>query len=74
MLESRLALLGEKAAVAFLKKLPKHRRYSFEFRHPSWYTSKIFSLLSELLTHHALGLEQADPELEKTGMGHLRLL
>jgi uncharacterized protein YecE (DUF72 family) len=63
LLESRIALLGEKAGpilfqlppnfkmdsvrlAAFFKLLPKHRRYSFEFRHPSWYTSEIFKLLS----------------------------
>lgn len=63
LLESRIALLGDKAGpilfqlppnfqadpvklAAFFKMLPKHHRYSFEFRHPSWYTSKVFSLLS----------------------------
>ena len=30
---------------SFLKLLPKKRRYSFEFRHPSWYTPRIFRLL-----------------------------
>jgi uncharacterized protein YecE (DUF72 family) len=30
---------------SFLKLLPKKRRYSFEFRHPSWYTPQIFRLL-----------------------------
>ncbi len=30
----------------FLKLLPRKRRYSFEFRHPSWYQPKIFRLLS----------------------------
>jgi uncharacterized protein YecE (DUF72 family) len=64
LLESRLALLGEKAGpvlfqlppnfpadpdrlAAFMKLLPKSRRYSFEFRHPSWYKSTVFRLLSE---------------------------
>jgi uncharacterized protein YecE (DUF72 family) len=32
---------------AFLKMLQKRRRYSFEFRHTSWYTAKVFRLLSE---------------------------
>lgn len=32
---------------AFLKLLNKRRRYSFEFRHPSWYTAKVFRLLTE---------------------------
>jgi len=32
---------------SFLKLLSKKRRYSFEFRHPSWYTPKIFKLLSD---------------------------
>jgi uncharacterized protein YecE (DUF72 family) len=27
--------------------LPKKHLYSFEFRHPSWYTLKIFKLLSD---------------------------
>jgi uncharacterized protein YecE (DUF72 family) len=30
---------------SFLKLLPTKRRYSFEFRHPSWYTPRIFRLL-----------------------------
>ena len=32
---------------AFLALLPKHRRYSFEFRHPSWYSPEILGLLSD---------------------------
>jgi uncharacterized protein YecE (DUF72 family) len=32
---------------AFFKLLPKKRRYSFEFRHPSWYEPSIFRLLRE---------------------------
>jgi uncharacterized protein YecE (DUF72 family) len=32
---------------AFFKLLPKKRRYSFEFRHPSWYEPAIFRLLRE---------------------------
>lgn len=64
LLESRLALLGEKAGpvlfqlppnfkadparlAAFFELLPRKRRYCFEFRHPSWYTRKIYTLLSE---------------------------
>jgi uncharacterized protein YecE (DUF72 family) len=35
-----------KRLLSFLKLLPQRRRYSFEFRHPSWYTSEIFALLS----------------------------
>lgn len=30
---------------AFLTLLPKRRRYVFEFRHPSWYAEKCFTLL-----------------------------
>ncbi|CAL77226.1 conserved hypothetical protein [Bradyrhizobium sp. ORS 278] len=30
---------------SFLPLLPKHRRYSFEFRHPSWYTPATIRLL-----------------------------
>jgi uncharacterized protein YecE (DUF72 family) len=32
---------------SFFKLLSKKRRYSFEFRHPSWYAPKILRLLSE---------------------------
>src|SRR4030081_3914441 len=32
---------------SFFKLLSKKRRYSFEFRHPSWYVPKIFRLLSD---------------------------
>jgi len=31
---------------AFLQMLNRKRRYSFEFRHPSWYTHEIFRLLA----------------------------
>ena len=30
---------------SFLKLLPKKRRYSFEFRHPSWYAPEVLRLL-----------------------------
>src|SRR4051794_18891979 len=63
-MESRLSLLGEKAASvlfqlpptfkadadrlsAFLRMLSPKRRYSIEFRHPSWYSPQIMRLLSE---------------------------
>jgi uncharacterized protein YecE (DUF72 family) len=32
---------------SFLTLLPGKRRYSFEFRHPSWYSSKVLRLLAE---------------------------
>src|SRR5207248_10943975 len=32
---------------SFFKLLSKKRRYSFEFRHPSWYAPKILRLLSD---------------------------
>lgn len=32
---------------AFFKLLPKRRRYSFEFRHPSWYQTAIMKILSK---------------------------
>jgi uncharacterized protein YecE (DUF72 family) len=32
---------------AFLRMLPPKRRYSFEFRHPSWYSPRIMRVLSE---------------------------
>ena len=31
---------------AFLAKLPPERRYTVEFRHPSWYAAEVFALLS----------------------------
>ncbi len=33
--------------LSFFKLLSKHRRYSFEFRHPSWYQPRILRLLAE---------------------------
>jgi uncharacterized protein YecE (DUF72 family) len=64
LMESRLSLLSDKAALvlfqlppnfradvarlsAFLRMLSPRRRYSFEFRHPSWYCPPIMRLLSE---------------------------
>jgi uncharacterized protein YecE (DUF72 family) len=64
LLESRLALLGEKAGpvlfqlppqfeanadrlASFLKLLPQGRRYSFEFRHPSWYAAGVLRMLAK---------------------------
>jgi uncharacterized protein YecE (DUF72 family) len=44
---------------AFLRMLSPERRYSFEFRHPSWYSARIMRLLSEenislcISDHHA---------------------
>jgi uncharacterized protein YecE (DUF72 family) len=32
---------------AFLKLLPERRRYSFEFRHPSWYAANILRILAD---------------------------
>jgi uncharacterized protein YecE (DUF72 family) len=32
---------------SFLTLLPEHRRYSFEFRHPSWYAPNILRLLAD---------------------------
>jgi uncharacterized protein YecE (DUF72 family) len=32
---------------AFFDLLPRKRRYSFEFRHPSWYQPRVLRLLSE---------------------------
>ncbi|CCD92401.1 conserved hypothetical protein [Bradyrhizobium sp. ORS 375] len=32
---------------SFLRLVPRHRRYSFEFRHSSWYTPPIIKLLRE---------------------------
>ena len=32
---------------SFLTLLPEHRRYSFEFRHPSWYAPKILGMLAD---------------------------
>ena len=33
--------------ISFLKLLPKKRRYSFEFRHPSWYSPRVLNLLAD---------------------------
>lgn len=63
LLESRIALLGEKAGpilfqlppqfarnderlTSFLKMLNRKRRYTFEFRHPSWYAPRVLRLLA----------------------------
>ena len=63
LLESRLALLGEKAGPvlfqlppkfgvnlerleSFCKLLKAGRRYSFEFRHASWYTRDVYRVLA----------------------------
>ncbi|KIZ47227.1 MULTISPECIES: DUF72 domain-containing protein [Rhodopseudomonas] len=32
---------------AFLDMLPTHRRYAFEFRHPSWYSPPVFRILRD---------------------------
>lgn len=37
---------GERLA-SFFKLLPKRRRYSFEFRHPSWYQPSVMKILSQ---------------------------
>ena len=34
-------------SAAFLTLLPAHRRYSFEFRHPSWYSPNILRMLAD---------------------------
>ncbi len=64
LMESRLALLGDKAGPvlfqlppqfeadperlgAFFKLLSNKRRYSFEFRHPSWYCPRIMRMLAD---------------------------
>jgi uncharacterized protein YecE (DUF72 family) len=36
---------GEQRLASFIKLLNKKRRYTFEFRHPSWYEPKILELL-----------------------------
>jgi uncharacterized protein YecE (DUF72 family) len=38
---------GAGRLAGFLALLPEHRRYSFEFRHPSWYVPKILRMLAE---------------------------
>lgn len=64
LLESRLALLGEKCGPVlfqlparfeadrerleqFIRWLPPQHRYTFEFRHGSWYKQSIFDLLAD---------------------------
>ena len=38
---------------SFLKLLPKKRRYSFEFRHPSWYAPEVLRLLGLITSRYA---------------------
>ena len=45
-LSPKMALDRDRLA-NFLRHLPKHRRYSFEFRHPSWYAAAILDLLRD---------------------------
>ena len=51
LLESRLALLKKKADAArltgFCTLLNARHRYSFEFRHPSWYTPEVYKILTD---------------------------
>src|SRR3954447_15913218 len=39
--------VNEERLASFLKMLSKQRRYSFEFRHPSWYEPRILRLLTD---------------------------
>jgi uncharacterized protein YecE (DUF72 family) len=61
---------------AFLASLPRQRRVTFEFRHPSWFADEVFELLR--LRHIALGIADAEGDLEvpvaaTTDWGYLRL-
>src|SRR6185295_7445187 len=38
---------NDERLASFLKMLSPKRRYAFEFRHPSWYTARVFHLLSD---------------------------
>jgi uncharacterized protein YecE (DUF72 family) len=38
---------AERRLAAFLKMLPKRRRYAFEFRHKSWYEDEILDVLRD---------------------------
>jgi uncharacterized protein YecE (DUF72 family) len=38
---------NDERLASFLKMLNRKRRYTFEFRHPSWYASPVFRLLSD---------------------------
>lgn len=45
-LHPRMSMDRERLAT-FIGRLPRHRRYTFEFRHDSWYDAAIFDLLRE---------------------------
>ena len=63
LLDDRLSILGQKVGPilfqlpdfeadagrlgSFLTLLPEHRRYAFEFRHPSWYARNILRTLAD---------------------------
>jgi uncharacterized protein YecE (DUF72 family) len=60
----------------FLQSLPKGMRSAFEFRHESWFTDEIFSLLTE--SNAALCIAEADDDLDvpfepTADWGYLRL-
>ena len=39
--------VNEQRLASFFKQLSRKRRYSFEFRHPSWYCARILNLLAD---------------------------
>jgi len=39
--------VNEQRLASFFKLLSRKRRYTFEFRHPSWYCARIFNLLAD---------------------------
>jgi uncharacterized protein YecE (DUF72 family) len=60
----------------FLALLPRQRRVTFEFRHPSWFDDEVFELLRSC--HSALGIADAEDDLEvpvvaTTDWGYVRL-
>jgi uncharacterized protein YecE (DUF72 family) len=60
----------------FLALLPRQRRVTFEFRHPSWFDDEVFELLRR--RHIALGIADAEGDLEvpvvaTTDWGYVRL-
>jgi uncharacterized protein YecE (DUF72 family) len=56
--------------------LPRQRRVTFEFRHPSWFDDEVFELLRR--RHIALGIADAEgdrevPVVATTDWGYVRL-
>jgi uncharacterized protein YecE (DUF72 family) len=61
---------------AFLKPVPKHRRATFEFRHPSWFDQEVYDALSARNVALCIADEDDDlkvPFVATADWGYLRL-